>query len=78
MRVETAKQVLDDANNGIVGISDDIQISGGYDNIYTISYDEFFDNEEKPSMTTLERGKLADVMISRWELFKNNSKEESL
>ena len=58
------------ANNGIIGIDDDGNISEGYDGgIHTEGYE--WPDEPEPPWTPAERAELADEMIRRWEAFKH-------
>jgi hypothetical protein len=55
------------ANNGIIGISPDGEVSEGYDGGIDVVRE--WDDEFTP-WTPAERGELADEMIRRWQRFK--------
>ena len=51
------------ANNGIVGISPDMEIFEGYDGSISDDYE----------LSRMEKIELADLMIDRWSLFRDQS-----
>lgn len=63
------------ANNGIIGINDELSIYGGYDG--HISLREYYPTESL-HFSKEERKELAEYVISLWQKFTNLSDEEIL
>jgi hypothetical protein len=59
------------ANNGIVGIDAQGNVSEGYDGSVDVEGLDWAD-PPVPPWTPEERAELADMMIRRWELFKGS------
>jgi hypothetical protein len=53
------------ANCGIIGISPDGNVSGGYDD----GFGDFEGHEDMPVLSRKERVELAEYMIIQWEKF---------
>ncbi len=64
IRLSSGKEVY--ANNLILGIGPDLQISGGYDQGIPIKADEFGGDGLSPA----EVCELADIAIDRWNKLK--------
>lgn len=75
MRIEkeSFKVIMDDgtayegAYNGVIGLSSDLHISGGFDGDLTSENGEIFCSDDMPSEHKRE---LADYMIDAWKRYK--------
>ena len=62
--------VYEGAYNGVIGISSDLYISGGFDNDLSSEDGEIFSSDEMPSEHKKE---LADFMIDAWKKYKEKA-----
>lgn len=61
-----------DANCGIIGLSPDLHVTGGYDQgFYTPLQEGMPPGDQSNALTPSERIELADYMIEQWQRFKN-------
>lgn len=60
-------------NGGIIGLSPDLDITGGYDDgFYSKDMEDFYEDSEK--LTKEELIEIADYMIKQWQKFRTNIK----
>lgn len=62
-----------DANGGIIGICEDLDVSEGYDSSIYTEKPDWIEAEDYNGLTTAEQIELADVMIDRWQRFKGRA-----
>ncbi len=62
--------VYEGAYNGVIGISHDLYVSGGFDNDLSNKDGEVFCSDEMPSEHKKE---LADFMIDAWKRYKEKA-----
>jgi len=71
MKDTTAKEILAEANDGIVGINEKLEIHTGYDNYILEASNTHEDLVFSDAiMTSKEKILLAETMIKRWEEYK--------
>ena len=71
-----AQDIFDQANSGIIGINDELEVFGGYDDRFKQAdaeseRPEFLSPEEWDEMPSEEKLTLADHMIALWFRYKN-------
>ena len=57
------------ANNGIIGLGPDLEVSEGYDGGFWSAHESEY-KDEADILTPAERVELADYMIERWQAFR--------
>jgi len=65
--MKKAKDVLREANGGIIGLSESLKVYEGYDG--TIPAADIWD-DHTVQLPASEKIKLAEIMIARWEEYK--------
>lgn len=72
--MKTAKELIDEANCGFIGLNTEGEVSHGYDSRVEsarMPLSEDFDPEyDGPPMPPEERVKLANEMIARWTAYR--------
>lgn len=73
--IKTHEELLEDAYLGIVGLSEDLEVYGGYDEFYGEAAalndkTALMLDDDLKYMSANEKRKLADVMIARWTKYK--------
>ena len=71
-----AQNVSDESNGGIIGIDEDLNVFGGYDERFepagaTEERPDWIDTEDWDSMPKEEKLALADRMITLWQRYKD-------
>ena len=60
----------------VIGLSPELEVTGGWDNTVYAEYDEDLFPDEEPDLTRDERLELADYMLGQWHLFKEKAQKE--
>lgn len=58
------------ANNGILGLDEDLNLYGGYDGKISLENYSFDSDSMLPEFKPEEITEIADIMITRWQAFK--------
>ena len=77
MKLSTGKTI--DANQGIIGIDEDLDVYEGYDgHIPLVDYDWDPEGPHELTLTAEERRELSALMVDRWTRFGRLTDEEVL